>query len=392
MKKRVTFIYGVTVPFLLLCCLEQAQEQSESSNQFFESSVIQMTILQEPGGRVSWSHTQNLIAFDRAGRDDYFDVYVMNLDGSHVKCLTSGESVPQLHNGNPAWHPSGEYIVFQAQDPNLKGFSGSVGNYVASPGVGINNNLWLMTQDGSEFWQLTHVKDRHGVLHPHFSPDGTKLLWSEIISPEMDRIGHWAIKLADFTIENGEPRILNVKTYRPLDLQLYEMHGFSPDSKKILFSGVEEGKYYYDMEIYIMDLTTQEVTQLTDNDEWDEHAHFTVDGTHIIWVSSEGIPQPKGDSMEDTMANPPLLEYWIMNLDGSNKCCLSGFNNPSAPEYMPIKGGCGLGDLDTGPDGKTIAAKMRRGRGREMTVLVQFDLEIHCSPEPLHALREFEYY
>lgn len=347
----------------------------------FQSAVMRLTILSEPGGRVSFLHTKNLIAFDKVGKDGYLDVYVIHPDGSGLQCLTCDKAaLPQLQNGNPQWHPSGEYIVFQSQDPNLSGLPlGPLGNYLASPGIGLNNDLWVMTADGSNFWQLTYVKERHGTLHPHFSPDGKKLLWSEIISLQMDRIGHWAIKLADFVIEDGEPHLSNIQTLQPNDLQLYEVHGFSPDGTKILFSGVEEGKYYYDMEIYMMDLSTGKTTQLTYNDEWDEHVHFTSDGRSIIWVSSEGIKQPKGNSWEDIFQNPPILEYWMMNLDGSGKRRLSGFNDSNAPEYMDIEDGVGLGDFDIGPDGKTIVAKMRRGRGLELTVLIEFDFKAHLA-------------
>jgi hypothetical protein len=54
---------------------------------------------------------------------------------------------------------------------------------------------------------------------------------------------------------------------------------------------------------------------------------------------------------------------------------LSGFNHPTAPEYWPVTGGVGLGDFDFGPDGETIAAKMRRGRGQELLVLIEFDFQ-----------------
>ena len=347
-------------------------------NQEEKSAVVKVEILQEQGGRVSWSHQLNVIAFDRKGNDGYNDICVMNVDGTHVDCLTCDRSVPQLHNGNPSWHPSGEYIVFQAQDPDLRDLPvpGTIMKYIASPGMGIHNNVWVMRSDGSKFWQITHVKEYHGALHPHFSPDGNTLLWSEIISPYLDRIGRWAIKIADFRIEDNDIHVDNIQTLQPGNLQLYEMHGFSPDGTKILFSGIEEGGYYYDMEIYIMDVATGHTEQLTDNNEWDEHAHFTVDGNYIVWVSSEGILQPKGDSLEDIIADPPKLEYWIMSVDGSNKQRLSGFNHPGTPEYMDIPEGVGLGDFDWGPEGKTIVAKIRRGKKGEITALIEFDLQI----------------
>jgi hypothetical protein len=153
--------------------------------------------IKQHGGRVSWSHARDLIAFDCTGLDGYTDIYLMNPDGADEECLTCNQDeLPQLNIGNPEWHPSGDYIVFQAQNPALNppsSMSKEIYRYVASPGAGINNDLWLMSSDGTQFWQLTEVEDLHGTLHPHFSLDGSQLMWSEMISPLSDRIGNWAM-------------------------------------------------------------------------------------------------------------------------------------------------------------------------------------------------------
>jgi len=228
--KKIALVVCVVV--LLSCCVYQGGRTPEGRSKRTDSAVMNVSVLQEEGGRVSWLHHEGLIAFDKKGDDGYGDVYLMSLDGSGAECLTCDKHELQLHNGNPVWHPLGEYIVFQAQDPDLKGLPpGPVGDYAASPGVGINNNIWAMTADGSKFWQLTQVKDRQGV--------------------------------------------------------------------------------------------------------------------------------------------------WIMNADGSGKRRLSGFNDPYAPEYIEVDGGIGLGDFDMGPDGKTIVAKMRRGRKQVFTVLIEFNLFLH---------------
>jgi Tol biopolymer transport system component len=199
-------LYVAVVVILVCCCLGDGRTREEPQ---WESAVADVTVLQESGGRVSWLHNSSVIAFDKKGGDHYFDIYVVDLDGSGLHCLTCDQLMH--HNGNPEWHPSGEYIVFQAQDPDLQGLPQSLGGiYAASPGVGIHNNIWVMTQDRSQFWQVTSVNHLHGALHPHFSPDGTRLVWSETVSPHSDRIGHWAIKVADFSCEYGEPRVMNV--------------------------------------------------------------------------------------------------------------------------------------------------------------------------------------
>ncbi|NIS82716.1 MAG: hypothetical protein GTO14_21510 [Anaerolineales bacterium] len=342
------------------------------------SAIQSYTLLREQGGRVSWLHTQDLIAFDAKGEDRYFDVYIMNLDGTDLRCLTCATAqVPQRNNGNPAWHPSGEWLVFQAQDPDLSTPTSILSNYITSPGVAVNNNLWVAKTDGSGFWQITEVEARRGALHPHFSPDGTKLIWSEMIENAADnQTGTWEIRMADFSIQDEKPLLTNIQASRPEDLQLYEMHGFSLDGKTIIFSGVEWGKYYYDLEIYTMNITTGDLQQLTNNDEWDEHAHFSPDGETILWVSSDETPQVKSDTLPGIIEHPPKFEYWIMNADGSCKRRLSGFNHPQSPEYWPMGGGIGLGDFDWGPDGKTIVAKWRLGYGREAVALIQFDFSV----------------
>ncbi|MCI0476452.1 MAG: alpha/beta hydrolase fold domain-containing protein, partial [Anaerolineales bacterium] len=181
----------------------------------------------------------------------------------------------------------------------------------------------------------------------------------------------WAIKLGDFAIENGAPRVTNIQTLTPGNLELYETHGFSPDNRKIIFSTVPPGKYYYDMEIYAYDLTTQQLARLTENDEWDEHAHYSPDGKSIIWMSSAGIPQVKPGSMEGMTRNPPKTDVWMMNADGSDKRRVTRFNDPNAPEGRGASGGVIVGDLSWGPDGKSFVAKIQRGRV-ESIVLIEF--------------------
>jgi Tol biopolymer transport system component len=335
--------------------------------------TIRVKILQEQGGRVGWLGAKNLIAFDSGGYEGQTEVYSARLDGSGKQCLTcSRTEVPPLQNGNPEWHPSGDFIVFQAQDRDLKLPAGPLGNFLASPGIGINNNIWLMKADGSQFRQVTRVQNHGGTLHPQFSPAGKKMVWSEIIKPGGKLGGQWAIKLGDFVIENGEPQVTNIQTLFPGHFEFYETHGFSPDDRRMIFSAIPPGKYYFDMEIYTYDLSTQKLTRLTENDEWDEHAHYSPDGKWIVWISSAGIPQVKTQSFLEMARNPLKTDVWIMEADGSNKRRLTWFNDPKAPEASLAPRGLIVGDISWGPDNKSFAAKIQRDR-IESIILVEFN-------------------
>jgi len=338
-----------------------------------EYKVKNITILRENGGRVSWLEEENLIVYDTTNADGYTDIFIMNDDGTNESCLTCNkEGIPQMNNGNPEFHPSGEYIIFQSEDPRLEkpdGLSQLV-KYVGSPGVGINNNLWVMSSKGEKFWQLTHVKDLHGALHPHFSKDGTKLVWSELIEP-IKGIGQWEIKIADFNISNGFPELKNIQSIKPLNLQLFELDDFTLDNTKLLFSGSPQGKYYYDMEKYIYNLENGQTTKLTNNNEWDEQAHFINNDLQFVWVSSADNPQTKPEDLMGTIKNPPLLDYWIMNSDGTSLKRLTGFNDPNSENYIESDGGIGLGDFVVSENGKTIIGKIRIDR-KDKLVRIEF--------------------
>jgi Tol biopolymer transport system component len=321
--------------------------------------AVRVSAIKEQGGRLDWSGKRNLIAFDKLGRDDFFDIYTMTPEGGQETCLTCDK--PQLPNrmiGNPSWHPSGDYIVFQAQN-TYRGF-GRITNYFANPGAGINNDVWVMDASGTRFWQLTKVEPRiGGVLHPHFSPDGTKLLWAQRVATRGLSAGVWSLRVADFVVADGMPVIRNERTLQPgRQNRLYETHGFSADGRSIIFSGnLEPGQSEIHGDIYTLNLASGELKNLTNSmEEWDEHAHFSPDGRTIIWMTSKAQPYKlRADDLK--------TDYWLMNADGTNKRRLTYFNQAGHPHFM--KEGVAAADGAWSPDGRRFFAYLivdvRRG-------------------------------
>ncbi len=222
-------------------------------------------------------------------------------------------------------------LFFQATDPKVANRAmarTSLYRLYTSPGAGANNNIWIMTGDGKRVWQITYLKKSEGVLHPHFSPDGTKLIWAQRLNNE-GGIGRWVIKLADFSDQSGEVVVSNLTTLTPGNLLWYETHGFSPDGNSIIFTGMptgEKGSNGANFDIYTYNLKTTELKCLTDRSlkQWDEHAHFTPDGKRIVWMSSMGNPQPAWRLSQLSVKT----DFWIMNADGTNKQQISFFNAP----------------------------------------------------------------
>jgi TolB protein len=80
----------------------------------------------------------------------------MNLDGTDVRLLTSGEG----QASNPAWHPGGQHIAFAW----TKGYA---------PG---NFNIFVMDVATRSYVQLTHGAGRNE--NPSWAPDGRHLVFS----------------------------------------------------------------------------------------------------------------------------------------------------------------------------------------------------------------------
>lgn len=305
-------------------------------------------LVHDNGGRVDWLEKNLTLACDLLDHDGYCKVWTMDQNGGNRKCLsTVNSSLPHDHHGNPAWHPSGDYLVMQCGDPALRDPQVGATTYltVTNPGAGYHNNLWLITADASRAWQLTAVGKNGGVLHPHFSPDGSRLIWAEMTSPGPRPFGTWEMKLAEFSMRGGEPALGNVTVLRPGGLEFYETHGFSPDGSTLVFTGMKAGGTPWDLDIYTCDLAGGSLKILTDPTErqWDEHAHFTPDGRSITWMSSAGINQQYGD------AEQLMTDYWMMDADGSGKRRVTFFNQSGSPEY--VAGGVAAADLSIADNG-----------------------------------------
>lgn len=303
-----------------------------------------ITTIRENGGRVDWSGTNNLIAFDALGDDGFYDLYVMQPDGLSEACLTCDKAglIPQKHIGNPAWHPSGDYLVFQAEKEVHPGSSGS-----ATPGFGLYNDLWLVNRGGDQFVKLIETGDGSGVLHPHFSHDGRLLAWSELIEePNLlekgQEFGYWRLKVAEFSIGQAGPALTNIQEIAPDGPAFYENHGFSPDGTKLIFSSNfgRAGSVFQNNDIYALELATMSVTALT-QENYNEHAHYSPDGRTIVWMSNAGTGRRGTD-------------YWLMKSDGSDKERLTYFNQPGCPEYAGEN--VTVADSSWSPSGDQLAA------------------------------------
>ncbi len=321
--------------------------------EYRQYKIKDVSVLEHMGGRVDWSHKLDLIAFDKKGKDGLFNLYTMKLDGTDIVCLTCNQTdLPRKHRGQPAWHPSGKYIVFQVENKHSKGTINE------QPSLGINNDLFLATADGKSYWKLTDNPPGYAALHPKFSYNGEKLLWSERYERGRgSRWGHWRLAIADF--DEKSHGLTNLRTIQPRGARWYESHGFTPDGKKIYFSGNLNGGRGND--IYCYGLANGNLVRLTgDKNVWDEMAELSPSGDKIAFISNRFDP---GSSRWGFLTL--VTEIYLMDPDGKNVQRITHLNDKNH-SYV-------IGDLAWSPDGKTLlGVAFERKTKMSVNVKVEF--------------------
>ncbi len=308
-------------------------------------------------GENDWSPDGNLLVFQRRDDDGIYQLYTARPDGAEEKCISCTE-VPggptrDRHKGFPAWHPSGRYIVAQvemARHIPLK--------RLTEPGRGAWNNLWVVTPDGQQWFQLTDYPSLAptGVLGPRFSHDGKRLFWAEKIGSATREapFGQWQLDIAEFVAEGGVPRLQNVQSFRPGNGLFYEAHGFTADDRQVLFSADVGLPTPFALDVFAYDLASGELRNLTDSpDQWDEHAASSPSGRKIAFMSSR--PYPSFDPARFSVTNLSVLqtEEFLMDPDGSNWQQLTYFNQPGYPESTDEHSVAAVASWS--PDGASLA-------------------------------------
>lgn len=332
-------------------------------------------LVQQQGARPRFSPSGDLIVFDRKNDDGFADVYLMDVKGTIRRSLTEGRpGVPQRHNGNAVFHPSGRYIVFVSETEEHFGLWMK---WLGDPGLGLYANLWATTPEGDQFWPLTNIPIKRGfddptptfgVVNPHFSPDGAVLIWTERYGEGgHHNWGRWQIKRADFVVDESGPRLVNERVIlRAEDVggNYVTSMGFFPNGRQLLLAGNLDGQHEYGMDQYILDLPTGRLTNLQNSPTvWEEDAAISPDGDTIVYMSNATSRYELDFDDPNWPAQPLEREYWLMTADGMHKERLTYFNDPEAPEYLGRR--VIVAALDISPDGRFLVGTLGVDFGTE---------------------------
>jgi len=181
--------------------------------------------------------------------------------GDPIPLTMSGESA-----SNPRWSPDGKYLSF-----------------VASRGENARSQVWLLDRRGGEAQQLTEVEQ--GVGSYEWSPDASRLVLA-IRDPEEEGASREAEGARSRTRQPWVIDRLQIKR---------DGTGYLTDTRKT--------------HLYVFDVTSKKLTQITSG-RWDEGSPaWSPDGTRIAF-SSNRTEDPDANSNSDV---------WVVAADNTDK-------------------------------------------------------------------------
>jgi Tol biopolymer transport system component len=115
---------------------------------------VQLTALMPLGADpVTWSPDGGQIAFTTWGGSSYYDIHVMNADGTNVRAISASPG----YDASPGWSPEGSLIAYASE-----------------------GNILVINADGTNRRQLTsrpNVRWSYSDFQPGWSPDGRGIVF-----------------------------------------------------------------------------------------------------------------------------------------------------------------------------------------------------------------------
>jgi TolB protein len=170
----------------------------------------------------------------------------------------------------PDWSPDGQQIVYTSYQQG-------------------NGDIFVMDRDGSNPSQLTATAENDGA--PAWSPDGKRILFTRYFTTTETSLllvelpGLQETRLTTGTIDASP--------------------SWSPDGSQVAFASARDG----DAELYILDLGSRVVRQVTQNTELDGEPVWSPDGTQLLALAMDSLGE---------------RALYRINVDGTGKETLTG--------------------------------------------------------------------
>ena len=270
----------------------------------------------------AWSPTASLIAYSSNERDGFFDIYVMNSDGTGVRNLTNRED----RDVSPVWSPDGSKIAFISR-------------------VQGKSDIHIVNHDGTSLRTLTGFKAQQ-YSSPVWSPDGTKIAFTS--NRDVRRVARPSTAnpdMPEFPQLPPPPELYVMNADGSGQTRLTFNNFFdgnltwAPDGLRLAFQSNQDG----DHEIFIVNVDGTSLRQITSNEHVDALPSWSPDGEWIAFTSNRpktgfGSDLAAAASLEFASGSAPTdYDIYLAKPDGTRQFNWSQMSdtNDTNPVWSP---------------------------------------------------------
>lgn len=299
--------------FAALAIVSSSVGAADTSRRFKSIDVFQLEYADDvqispDGSRIVYVRVSHDVMTDRARRN----LWLVNADGTNNRPLRSESKNFQ----SPRWSPDGTRLAY------VSAADGSPQLYVR----------WM---DTGQTALLTNLVQAPGAIA--WSPDGKSIAFTQFVPsskpplaapPEKPEGANWAppVKVIDSVVYRADGEgyldagfnhvfIVSAEggTARQLTDGDFNDDGplsFTPDSRRLVFSanrGADWERDPVESELFIMDVATGKLTQLTDRDGPDNSPVVSPDGRRIAYLG-----------FDDRLQGYQITHLYVADIDGKN--------------------------------------------------------------------------
>jgi len=202
---------------------------------------------------------------------DPYDIYTANPDGSGLKRLTNYG----VYTAEGTLSPDGQTIVFTSlKDGDLDIYTMRV------DGTNVKRLTTAPGYDGGPFWSHDGKKIVYRAWHP---TDTALTTYGDLIKQRLVRPNRMEIWVMNADGSN-QKQITNLggANFAPF---------FTPDDRRIIFSSNYKSPRSRNFELYLINPDGSGLEQVTDDPEFDGFPMFSPDGKKLVWASGRVVKE-----------------------------------------------------------------------------------------------------
>jgi dipeptidyl aminopeptidase/acylaminoacyl peptidase len=241
-------------------------------------------------------------------------IWLVNIATGQSRQLTRGKK----SSDNPEWSPNGQWLAFITErepaaippvdaEKSADAASAKKDEKKSSPAKPAARQIWLISPDGGEAWQLTQHETN--IAEFHWSKDGKQIAFTAPVAEtkeEKDRkekFSDYEVYEKDFQqnqlwsvdVSSAESTFAPAKSRQITRAPALNISGFdwAPDSSRIAFSATHNPLLAFggEEDIYLADLAHEnQVHKIVALDGPDGNPTFSPDGKQIAFYSSLANP------------------------------------------------------------------------------------------------------